>query len=72
MRSRSDVCFQINQNVRQELTWLSNNLNTPFLISNIQKYTKLGALLLTSKYFRTVDYRIMAYLELFGIAGQLT
>ncbi|RDW60563.1 hypothetical protein BP6252_11946 [Coleophoma cylindrospora] len=62
--------------VERARTWLSlcvvdliNNLNAPFFISNIQRYTKLGTPLLSSKYFRTVDYRIAAYLELFGIAA---
>ncbi|RDW82344.1 hypothetical protein BP6252_03456 [Coleophoma cylindrospora] len=63
--------------VEMARTWLSfccidmlNSLHGPYLISNVLYYATLGRSLCSSPHFRTVDYRIMAYLELYAIAGE--
>ncbi|KAE8379011.1 hypothetical protein BDV26DRAFT_177568 [Aspergillus bertholletiae] len=58
-------------------TWLSfccvdlvHNTNKTYLISEIDRYTRLGSDLTSMPYRRNVDYRIRAYLEIYGILNQ--
>lgn len=46
------------------------NLSGPILVSNYERYLNLGAVLCASRHSRTVDYRIMANIELFGTVGK--
>lgn len=44
-----------------------HNTNKTYFISEIDRYTRLGSDLMSSPYRRNVDYRIRAYLEIYGI-----
>ncbi len=47
------------------------NLSRPFVINKMKEYLACAEALLTSPYCRAVDYRIVAYIQGFTIAGWL-
>lgn len=44
-----------------------HNTNKTYFVSEIDRYTRLGSDLTSTPYRRNVDYRIRAYLEIYGI-----
>ncbi|UDD59377.1 hypothetical protein AFCA_006797 [Aspergillus flavus] len=49
---------------------LVHNTNKTYFVSEIDRYTRLGSDLTSTPYRRNVDYRIRAYLEIYGILNQ--
>jgi hypothetical protein len=55
--------------MQQNANACRTTLNRPFLIFHLREYLPLSKKLLSSPHFRSVDYRIQAWIEAFIIAG---